>query len=181
MVNSALFQDLITYDALSETTRKERRALLGASMLGVALVKVPLVPEKFSAFGVDFEKVNQQAFVSLCGWVVAYFLAAFAVYAACDLVAWRRKQRLDHAAFASEAKERSDAARPKHLRPSGSAVDYIDPRVQDRVGFFGEGQPAYFGIAAFRLAETVTYLRAAFDIGLPIVFGTYAATQLFRY
>lgn len=52
-------RDLITYDLLTETTRKERTSLVGLSMLGTALVKVPsLVPEKFSAFGVDCSKVN---------------------------------------------------------------------------------------------------------------------------
>jgi hypothetical protein len=41
-------RDLINYNPLTEITRRERRALLGVSMLGLALVKVPLIPTKFS-------------------------------------------------------------------------------------------------------------------------------------
>jgi hypothetical protein len=60
-MTDVLTQDLVSYDPLSEVTRKERRALLGLSLLGVALVKVPLIPEKFTKSGsdTDFRDLRQ--------------------------------------------------------------------------------------------------------------------------
>ena len=51
-----LNEDLISFDPLSEVTRKERRALLGISVLGGALVNIALVPEKLSTFGIEFAR-----------------------------------------------------------------------------------------------------------------------------
>ena len=40
-------------DALSEITRKERRALLGVSTLCIAITHANLVPTKISALGIE--------------------------------------------------------------------------------------------------------------------------------
>ena len=50
------------------------RSLLGLCVLGIGLVKVPLVPTKLSTFGIEFSQLNQQAFIYLYAAVVAYFL-----------------------------------------------------------------------------------------------------------
>ena len=60
-MSDVLTLDLVVYDPLTEITRKERRFLLGASALGIALVKVPLVPTKFSVLGLEFTPTNQAA------------------------------------------------------------------------------------------------------------------------
>jgi len=79
-MRDVLTRDLVLYDPLTETTRKERRVLLGVSALGIALVKVPLVPTKFSALGLEFAPTNQAVLLTLYSLLVAYFLVGFLIY-----------------------------------------------------------------------------------------------------
>ena len=76
-------------DPLSEVTRKERKMLLGISILSIFIVKTGLVPSNISAFGIDFDKANQQAFQIVIAFVVVYFLVAFILYGLSDFLAWR--------------------------------------------------------------------------------------------
>jgi hypothetical protein len=64
-------------DPLSEVTRKERRLLLGVSVLGLAMVKIGLVPQKISALGVEFSSVNQKTLLYLIALIVVYFFVCF--------------------------------------------------------------------------------------------------------
>jgi uncharacterized membrane protein YqjE len=76
-------------DPLSEETRKERRALLGASGLGILVVRTGLVPTKISALGIEFSTRDQRSFVVAVAVVVAYFFVAFLIYAISDFIVWR--------------------------------------------------------------------------------------------
>tara|TARA_B100000780_G_C21014483_1_gene406360 strand:+ start:304 stop:522 length:219 start_codon:yes stop_codon:yes gene_type:complete len=60
-------------EPFNETTRKTRRNLLVSSLIGVAISKIGLVPEKISAFGIDFSKSNQSALLTLLIFIVSYF------------------------------------------------------------------------------------------------------------
>ena len=59
-------------DPLSEVTRKERRMLLGLSMLGVFFAKTGIVPSKISTLGIELAATEQSSFF--------YVLAAMLVY-----------------------------------------------------------------------------------------------------
>jgi len=72
-------------DPLSEVTRKERRAVLGASAIGVVIVKSGLIPSRVSALGIEFNQTDQRALLVALGAVVTYFLIAFVVYGVSDL------------------------------------------------------------------------------------------------
>src|SRR5687767_6983866 len=76
-------------DPLSEVTRKERRALLAAALLGVAISQTGLLPTEISALGVTFGSTDQKALLIVLATVTGYFLLAFVIYAASDFVAWR--------------------------------------------------------------------------------------------
>ena len=84
-------KDVLLDDPLSNETRKERRLLLGVSLLGIAMVKAGIVPKKISALGIDLELANQRALLYLVSFVTVYFILAFSIYAASDYIAWRKR------------------------------------------------------------------------------------------
>lgn len=167
-----LNEDLISFDPLSEVTRKERRALLGISVLGVALVKIPLVPEKLSTFGIEFARPNQQAFLTIYAAVVLYFLVAFLIYALTDFIAWRRARvrRL-------QEYTRQQVASTVSLGEAG--VNMLTEERQRAAQRSGDYRAlSYRGFASFRLAEGAAWLRAIFEFAVPVVFSIYTAAVL---
>ncbi|HVF60811.1 MAG TPA: hypothetical protein VNJ70_13470 [Thermoanaerobaculia bacterium] len=76
-------------DPLSEVTRRERKALLAVSAVGVAIVRTHLLPTKIVALGVDFSSTNQNALLNILALIIGYFVLAFLIYASSDFVAWR--------------------------------------------------------------------------------------------
>jgi hypothetical protein len=72
-------------DALSEETRKERRNLLIANAVGLAIVKAGLIPKQVSAMGVVSD-VNEKGLLIVLASVTIYFLIAFIVYAYSDFI-----------------------------------------------------------------------------------------------
>jgi len=88
------FTDLLS-DPLSEITRKERRNLLFATIAGIAIAAMNMVPTKLSALGIDFSPPAQYSFLLLVAVVVVYFLLAFVTYGLADFFIWR-KQYQDH-------------------------------------------------------------------------------------
>ena len=78
-------------DALSKETRKERRNVLVASVLGFAVVTMDIVPAKVSALGIEFDAPARSAFLILIAGAVVYFLVAFCVYGCADFFVWKKK------------------------------------------------------------------------------------------
>ncbi|WP_045393683.1 hypothetical protein [Vibrio rotiferianus] len=76
-------------EPLNETTRKSRRNLLAASILGIVTAKVGLLPTKISAFGVEFSASNLEALMTLLCLSIVYFLVTFIVYIASELQGWQ--------------------------------------------------------------------------------------------
>jgi len=76
-------------DPLSEITRKERRSLLALSTLGIIMVKTGLIPERISAFGVEFSKTDQKSLLFVVAFIIVYFLVSFVIYAWSDFASWR--------------------------------------------------------------------------------------------
>ncbi len=166
-MSDVLERDLISYDPLSEVTRRERRTLLGISMLGLALAKVPLVPTKFAALGIEFAEINRQAFVYLYALLVLYYLIAFVIYAFTDFVAWRRSEHIRYSAYLKAEK----ANRPEKS-PSAYSV-----KVSVNQPFAGEN-PVYRGFAAYRTGVLASRVRATFEFGFPVGFALYALYEL---
>jgi hypothetical protein len=75
-------------DALTEETRKERRNLLIAATVGIAIVKAGLIPKKVSALGIDAD-VDEKGLLWVLMGVTIYFLIAFLVYAYSDYQKYR--------------------------------------------------------------------------------------------
>ena len=154
-------RDILLGDPLAEVTRKERRMLLGVSVLGIALVKTGLVPTKISALGVEFDKTNQQALLTILAIVALYFLVAFVIYAGADFLAWRRAL----VAYRVE-RMREHARLQRELTP--------DHLKQEEALLWEQSR----GSVLFGLGGPVSLLRASFEFLVPIAFGIYAILLL---
>ena len=177
-MSTVLESDLVSYDPLSEVTRKERRALLGVSLLGLALVKVPLVPTKLSALGVEFADLNQKTFVVLYSLVVVYFLLAFLIYGLTDLVAWSRIEKIRYSAY--KKAEEANTPPPKYKLPSAYGINVTFKNKEVPQHFAGDN-PVYRGIASFRVAMLASRLRAIFEFAVPIGFASYVLVEMYLY
>jgi hypothetical protein len=93
---------------------------------------------------------------------VLYFMAAFILYAAVDLLAWRWSYNLAHAQLLSEM----EAAALQRLQASP---------VGDRDRSAGANRFAYRGVVG-----PLAVLRAVFDFGVPVVAGAIAVGALLR-
>lgn len=154
-------KDILLGDPLADVTRKERRTLLGMSVLGVVLVKTGLVPTKISAVGVEFDKTNQQALLGILAIVTLYFLVAFIIYAAADFLAWRR------ALVAYRVDRMREHARARR--------EMLPDVVKQEEAFMWEQSK---GSVLFGLVGPVSMLRALFEFLLPIGAGLYSVYML---
>ena len=80
-------------DPLSDITRKERRNLLTAGVLGAFVVWTGLVPTKVATLGIELNLMEQKYFLILLGFIVLYFLVAFLLYGMADYFIWRERYR----------------------------------------------------------------------------------------
>ena len=149
-------------DPLSDLTRKQRTYLLATSILSVALVKTGITPTRISALGVEFQRTNQDAFLVILALVLAYFIAAFALYAVTDFAAWKRALHL----------EREEAFRDHSARfrdPVEAELMKDNPEVfrVDRITF-----------ASIRAGRAFSKVRAVFEFLLPLAVGIYAVVVL---
>ena len=167
MSEDVLTKDLVLYDPLSETTRKERTALLGLSMLGIALVKVPLVPEKIAFLGVEFGRVQQATFARLFALVVIYYLLAFTIYAFTDYIAWRRREVINLNEYEHQRKARPESATVDMDELLGSKRELLGKEARS-------SNPVYKGFAGYWLAFNAARTRAAFEFLLPVAVAAYS-------
>lgn len=80
-------------DPVSEQTRKVRRALLGFSAAGILAAKGRIIPKKISAFGLEFQDLNQEAIVSVSAMIMIFFVLSFFIYSVSDFQLIRIKFR----------------------------------------------------------------------------------------
>jgi len=155
-------------DPLSEVTRKERRTLLGASAIGVLILRTGLVPSKIAALGIEFNQADQKALLGALGAIVVYFLVAFMIYASSDLVAWRV------AIYYALADRQAEIEKEKRQR---EREEKIDTGQREREGFEVQRRE---GRAWTVLARPTSVVRAVFEFGVPVLIGLYAAAKLLK-
>ena len=160
MINETI-DDIKLRDPLSDLTRKERKFLLGISILSITLVKAGIVPTKITALGVEVGKTDQQSILWVIGLITFYFLIAFIIYAASDFLAWR--MAFFHAFI--ESFEKSEVAHNNISNYSSTE------RLRD---IKNEIKSSLGNRVVFVLTGPVSFLRAIFEFFLPIVVGIYA-------
>lgn len=154
----------ILEDPLSEISRRERKFLLATSFVGIAVVKVGIVPQKISALGVEFEGTNQSAFLYLTSTLIVYFLVAFVIYAASDFILWRSNVLRFRAENIRKFYEfiENPKSFPGGNSPFQSEIDDASSRV-------------YFWT---KMAPHAAVIRAIFEFLLPVMFSAYAIYTL---
>ncbi len=75
-------------DPLSDVARKERRSLLGVSVIAILVGKTGLVPAKIENLGVTFTAPERTALLWVFMMVVVYYTLAFAFYATSDFLTY---------------------------------------------------------------------------------------------
>lgn len=152
-------------DPLSEVTRRERRALLGTSLLALAVVKASLLPSEITALGVKLAASDQKSLLILLGFVILYFLGAFLVYGGSDLVAWRVAQR----------ETLRETIRRLRFGDEGEREQGVMFEIERE---FNQRQGAMY-VTSFLVGPVSTF-RATFDFAFPLAFGVFAAIITFR-
>lgn len=110
-------REIALSDPLKAETRKARLYLLGVSIVGITLVYTGLVPQEITALGITFGEADRKSLLRILSLVIAYFLAAFAIYGVSDFLAWRSAFKV---AFIQEENAKdmlrmSDDASKRHL------------------------------------------------------------------
>lgn len=153
--------EIMLRDPLGEVTRRERRMLLGVSILSIFIAQTGLIPEKISALGVELARTNQRAFLSIMVFVVSYFVVAFVVYGVSDLLAWRLSY--------NEGVKAIDQTRIDRIDQNTRGVEE-EPRIRASYPW------SYFWL--MRFVVPISGVRAAFEFVLPLAVGGYAVYVL---
>jgi hypothetical protein len=148
---------LFLKDPLQETSRKERKALLIVSILGIFIAHTGFVPTEITALGIVFKTGEQIAWYVMLALISLYFLCSFSLYCSVDYVTWLNAARADLVGRAFK----DISGQPTPSRPLGSVS-----AVADRVG-------SQYNVTQ-GLESQIWTLRCAFDMLLPILLGTYA-------
>jgi hypothetical protein len=144
--------------------------LLGVSVFGVALVKLGLIPERISALGIEFRRVDQQSLLCITALVTLYFLTAFVVYASTDFLSWRLSL------VETLAQRYINANLGDRIRSVRTPEPVLKPDEKEmlRLKFYGRGIVRFL----FALFGPVSVARALIEFLLPIIFGAYAVVLL---
>jgi len=71
-------------DPLGDVARRERRTLLGISVVAILVGRTGLVPEKIENFGITFAVPERKALLWVFVAVVVYYMLAFVIYSISD-------------------------------------------------------------------------------------------------
>lgn len=153
-------------DPLSEVTRKERKILLIASLISVALAKGGLVPKKIEALGIELTALEINSLLYLLASVLVYLILGFTIYAAADLQ--RRKVRIE--VGRTRVRPIIEAARQDYEEETRSADTNQGADSLQRPAFLHLASVADQSQLATGLLK-VSAIRLAFDVYLPFLIG----------
>ena len=163
-------------DPLSQVTRRERLYLLATSAVGIIIKFTGLIPNRITTFGIRFQDPDQQSLLRMLAVIIAYFLAAFIIYAASDFLTWRRLFRTR----TTEAKMEATRRKREVLMQSKELND-LSPEQQAGIKKLDEQIEKLEGAdesALISLTRPVSLIRAVFEFLLPIAVAIYAFVLL---
>jgi len=169
-------------DPLSETTRKERRALLGVGIIIICILKTGMLPTKIEALGIEFSQTDQKYLFHILAAIVIYYLAAFLIYAFSDFITWR----ISYCSIlqAEWSKPMPTLDEDKTLTSDEQRIKQLERQLEkfksearrnemtSRLGL--DMEHWYMPNTLIRLSSPVSLLRGIFEFVLPLVVGGYA-------
>jgi hypothetical protein len=190
------FEKVLLSGPLEETTRKERRFLLGVSLIAFTSVKAGLMPTEISALGIKCSQMNADWFLFILGLVVLYFWIAFLVYGICDGILWWRIERFYKHNKKSravqmredtenEVEQGLDKAHPVAWIEGGKAIlERQNPelvnKVRERATTAVNSKYLPFLTRYDHVGlSLMAYVRLSFDVLVPFGFGLYVIALVF--
>lgn len=162
-------EDPSVTDPLSEVTRRERKALLAACIVGLAISAGGLVPERIETFGITVTPRQEESLLYILSGVIGYFLVAFAIYAWADLkrrdtVAAKHRQRLRPVIDEATTKFRRTQELLKKQDSEAASKSLQDPEFLELAGMSDQMKFA-------QRVQRVGTLRVFVDVYFPMVAG----------
>ena len=152
--------DVPLSDPLSEVTRKERRFLLGASVIGLFVSSSGIVPTKIAALGIELSATDQKSFLVLLSLVIVYFLVAFLIYGFADFLTWRKEYQklMEQGAKEFLSWDEEDQHAYDEIHEHIPRADWI-----------------------YKWAKPTAFVRAAFEFFVPIALAIYAIAAVLAH
>ena len=95
--NNIQYKDeLMTLGTLSENTKRIRRSLLTASLVGCVITMIDVSISKVTVFGTEFKIGNYQAIPIVLGLIISYYLITFSIYALSEYEHMYRKGKKEY-------------------------------------------------------------------------------------
>ncbi|HCG5966289.1 TPA: hypothetical protein NJ473_004385 [Vibrio parahaemolyticus] len=145
-------------EPLNETTRKVRRNLLAASLVGLVTTKVGHIPTQITAFGIAFSTSNLEALMLLITAITVFYLVSFSIYIASELQGWSLLTKSKHLDLVFE---RATQAAPSVKKPYGEQAAGIQLDLMKRN----------------KLTKPIFICRLVVEVLLPILISAYSITQ----
>jgi amino acid transporter len=149
----SIVTDVPLSDPLSEVTRKERKFLLGVSVIGLFVSNSGIVPTKIAALGIELSSLDQKSFLTLLALVVAYFLTAFCIYGIADFLIWRKQYQ--------------------KLLEQG-AKEFLNWDVSDQQAYDEIHEHIPRADWIYTWTKPTAFIRMVFEFFVPIAFSAYA-------
>jgi len=155
-------------DPMNEVTRKERRALLGVSVVSLTIAKAGILPVKIKSLGIEFSVGDKKTLLFILAAILFYFLVTFIVYAVTDVISWQRSycELVDRLAL-EEAKRNWEAEQ------AGATNVVVD------IEAVNTREETWKSILRKAIAPT-SVIRAGVEFLLPLAVGVFAIVCLLR-
>ena len=160
------------FDPLSEVTRRERKALLLASLVAFAISVGGLVPTEIQALGIKLPQAERDTILILVSLSILYLLAGFLIYSLTDLRSRNLAIALGSHKISSDlAAEMSTA--PERIRALIGSEDIKHLTAHPEFKRFSSISEEIKLASRIRIYGT---LRVVFDLYVPVLVGLVAAT-----
>ncbi len=155
--------DAVATDPLSEVSRGERKALLGSTLVSIAIAKGGLIPSEIPSLGIKVPSPQRLSLLYLLSGILTFYIVGFWVYGRADLK--RRRAVLAAASDESQQIVQQALARFKSLPPPDPKDLEAQQKHIAELGSLSGATTLVRDITAF------ARIRIFFDVYLPIILG----------
>jgi uncharacterized membrane protein (DUF106 family) len=168
---------------LSETTRRERRSLLGFSVLGLLISWSGAVPESIPALGITTEDFDPAVLLWVLIMMLFYYMFAFVLYALSDYLNWlesmalqtghglenARKEEIERLKTTAKQVDLSKVALPN--KQDYESLEDIHTQITNNIKYRQDLN---------EWIKPIPKTRIIFELVFPFLFGIYVILDLLR-